>query len=342
MGLSLQHLQNSSSPRHQKFKIQPSADPHVNIDTVRYSETLTNARTAIKNKRPGMIMDGVILLYDNTRPYITNIIMSQIVRIRWEVLEHIPYSSNLSPCDFHVFGPLKQTLKAVGSIDMVPSTAREVVRHRYIASCEAVGCLSVIFNKDSSFLLTFTEKVITSVEKYFNDKLDVCKQGISSLRKENEVLIDKCDSLEQYSRRNNIRIIGLPTAARDKVEEVLLTFLNDTMHVKINKSDIDRCHPVNINKNGKQSLLVKFVSYKTRELVLKNRKHLKSSGIFITEDLTAMRFKLYKEAVHHFGHRKVWLYDGNIFVKLSEKKYLIKDKVSLENIMNGTQCTPLV
>lgn len=167
MGLSLQHLQNSSSPRHQKFKIQPSAgkimptccfdhrwplyfefkDPHVNIDTVRYSETLTNARTAIKNKRPGMIMDGVILLYDNTRPYITNIITSQIVRIRWEVLEHIPYSSNLSPCDFHVFGPLKQTLKAVGSIDMVPSTAREVVRHRYIASCEAVGCLSVIFNK---------------------------------------------------------------------------------------------------------------------------------------------------------------------------------------------------
>lgn len=120
-----------SSPRHQKFKTQSSAgkimltcffdhrgplllefkDPHVNINAVRYSETLTRLRTAIKNKRPGMLTEGVILLHDNARPHTANIITSQIARMRWEVLEHPPYSPDLSPCDFHVFGPLKKALK---------------------------------------------------------------------------------------------------------------------------------------------------------------------------------------------------------------------------------------
>jgi len=30
---------------------------------------------------------------------------------RWEVLHHSPYSPDLAPCDFHVFGPLKKALK---------------------------------------------------------------------------------------------------------------------------------------------------------------------------------------------------------------------------------------
>ncbi|GBN87323.1 hypothetical protein AVEN_46108-1 [Araneus ventricosus] len=29
----------------------------------------------------------------------------------WETLEHPPYSPDLSPCDFHVSGPLKQAIR---------------------------------------------------------------------------------------------------------------------------------------------------------------------------------------------------------------------------------------
>jgi histone-lysine N-methyltransferase SETMAR len=31
---------------------------------------------------------------------------------QWEVLEHPPYSPNLAPSDFHLFGPLKHHLSA--------------------------------------------------------------------------------------------------------------------------------------------------------------------------------------------------------------------------------------
>lgn len=31
-------------------------------------------------------------------------------RVGWEVLDHPPYSPNLAPSDFHLFGPLKKFL----------------------------------------------------------------------------------------------------------------------------------------------------------------------------------------------------------------------------------------
>ena len=33
-------------------------------------------------------------------------------KFKWEQLEHPPYSRDMSPCDFHVFGFLKKHLKA--------------------------------------------------------------------------------------------------------------------------------------------------------------------------------------------------------------------------------------
>lgn len=71
---------------------------HVNINAFRYSESLTRLRTAIKNKRSGLLTEGVILLLDNAGPHIANIITSQFAQMGWEVFEHPPYSLDLSPC----------------------------------------------------------------------------------------------------------------------------------------------------------------------------------------------------------------------------------------------------
>jgi histone-lysine N-methyltransferase SETMAR len=37
--------------------------------------------------------------------------MGTLRRFGWVVLDHTPYSPDLSPCDYHNFGPLKKTLK---------------------------------------------------------------------------------------------------------------------------------------------------------------------------------------------------------------------------------------
>ena len=34
---------------------------------------------------------------------------SVLAKFKWEQFEHPPYSPDMSPCDFHLFGPLKKT-----------------------------------------------------------------------------------------------------------------------------------------------------------------------------------------------------------------------------------------
>ena len=96
-------------------------------------------------------------------------------------------------------------------------------------------------------------------------------------------LFTKCDFLEQYSRRNNVRVMGIDHCPQEKVEENVLKVLREKMSLQIDASHIDRCHQLKAAKNGSQSVIVKFVSHRHRRLVLRNRGKLKGTGIYVEE-----------------------------------------------------------
>jgi transposase len=51
-------------------------------------------------------------LHDNARPHTANKTNETLRNFKWEVLEHPPYSPDLVPSDFDLFGPLKHHLSA--------------------------------------------------------------------------------------------------------------------------------------------------------------------------------------------------------------------------------------
>jgi hypothetical protein len=51
-------------------------------------------------------------LHDNSRPHTANKTNERLRNFKWEVLEHPPYSPDLVPSDFYLFGPLKHHLSA--------------------------------------------------------------------------------------------------------------------------------------------------------------------------------------------------------------------------------------
>jgi histone-lysine N-methyltransferase SETMAR len=65
----------------------------------------------VKNKRPGKLSRGVLMLHDNARPHAAHATRDTLSHFGWGVLDHSHYSPDLSLCDYHVFGPLKKTLK---------------------------------------------------------------------------------------------------------------------------------------------------------------------------------------------------------------------------------------
>ncbi|GFS33444.1 hypothetical protein TNIN_327591 [Trichonephila inaurata madagascariensis] len=87
------------------------AKPGDTINSSRYLAILDRLRVAIKSKRPCRLTNGVILLHDNARPHVADVVETQLAKFKWETLQHPPYRSDLSPCDFHIFGKMKKHLK---------------------------------------------------------------------------------------------------------------------------------------------------------------------------------------------------------------------------------------
>lgn len=73
-----------------------------------YCEVLDRLREAVRRKRPGRLRKGVIIQHDNATPHTAKLTKDWLQRYGWDVLQHPPYSPDLAPSDYHLFGPLKR------------------------------------------------------------------------------------------------------------------------------------------------------------------------------------------------------------------------------------------
>ena len=78
----------------------------IEIDAVIYTDQFT----CYNKKRPSKGWSGVHLLHDNTFFHKCEVVKSFLASEKVKVLNHPPYSPDLSPCDFFLFPRLKKML----------------------------------------------------------------------------------------------------------------------------------------------------------------------------------------------------------------------------------------
>lgn len=100
------------------------------INAQTYCATLKRLKQEIQRKRPDRNVDDVKLLHDNARPHVAHVVSDQIASWGWQVLKHPPYSPDLAPSDYHLFGPLKRGLagKHFDCDDEVKAAVRQWLR----------------------------------------------------------------------------------------------------------------------------------------------------------------------------------------------------------------------
>ena len=54
---------------------------------------------------------NMLILHDKARPHTSLRTQEAIAKFGWTVLPHPPHSPDLTPSDFHLFGPLKDSLR---------------------------------------------------------------------------------------------------------------------------------------------------------------------------------------------------------------------------------------
>ena len=142
----------------------------------------------------------------------------------------------------------------------------------------------------------------------------------------------RCDDLEQYGRRNNLRIFGMPENKDEDTDELVIS-VAAKLGLRLTPAEIDRSHRTGKPKgrqgqnqtNGQQGgrpkdhprpILVKFTSYKPRHNMITRRRSLKKTGISISEDLTMSKLQLLRSTVAHPAVDQAWSSDGRIIALL--------------------------
>jgi hypothetical protein len=76
---------------------------------VQYYSTLLNekVKSAIRLKQRKR-QDSVFFLQDNIRPHTAALMLATPLKLKRDVLPHPPYSPDLAPSDYHLFGPMKR------------------------------------------------------------------------------------------------------------------------------------------------------------------------------------------------------------------------------------------
>jgi len=68
-------------------------------------------KPTIRSKRRGKLSKEILLLHDNARLHTAAHTLETLKQLKWEAMEHPPYSLDLAPSDLHLFGLLKKALR---------------------------------------------------------------------------------------------------------------------------------------------------------------------------------------------------------------------------------------
>ena len=127
--------------------------------------------------------------------------------------------------------------------------------------------------------------------------------------------------------------------------DTVIKFLNNQMHrtdkvnnrFQVTRADLDAAHPLP-SKDGKPSLtIVKFHDREIRDLVIKNRRQLKSRKISITDDLTRMNQQLLSKLRASSGIEAAWSWNGKVFAQ-TKGNNKVKEFVPYDPIPKGLSC----
>ena len=82
------------------------------------------------------------------------------------------------------------------------------------------------------------------------------------------------DALEQYGRRNNLVISGIPDSVQDSELESTVTSILSDIDVNVESREVEECHKIGKSNNGSKNTIIRFVNRKYCKKALLHRKQL--------------------------------------------------------------------
>ena len=90
--------------------------------------------------------------------------------------------------------------------------------------------------------------------------------------------------IESYSRRNNLKFLNIANQSSVESCEILMLDLFKKFDISLEDHQIERAHRLGGRHQAKSPILVKFLSYKDRQQVFREKARFREHGIQVVED----------------------------------------------------------
>ena len=145
-------------------------------------------------------------------------------------------------------------------------------------------------NNETPLIVRLESKLLSRFDNLSTEFLNLKDIIIKNLQIENERLRNRVsylnkrivslefnhNMLEQYGRRNNIEITGIPDTVQDNELESKVTVIFDAIGVEANSADFEDCHRVRKSKKNSKKVIARFVNRKVVKNALYKRKQLRT------------------------------------------------------------------
>lgn len=142
-------------------------------------------------------------------------------------------------------------------------------------------------------------------------------------------LQQQINSLEQYSRRQNIEIHGLPQTANENLMDKINALAADLKLAHLTDSDIEGLHRLPQKRDRIPAVLVRFASRTTRDQWMAQKSNMRAakSNVYFLDNLTAQNKKLLwmmKQRCAEMQYEYAWQDNGKLLARKSDGQRAIR------------------
>ena len=178
---------------------------------------------------------------------------------------------------------------------------------------------------------TAIDAILPQLEKSVLGENERLTKTIGDLRSVIQSQAFDVDRLVQYSRRENVRLHGVPETAGENTHDVVISIAHD-MGVDISSNDISVSHRLPKSRTMKERpIIVKFVRRNMKTALMMNKKTLRTIDryrhIYINDNLTPLRSRMLRTLQNDDEVKRVWTIDVNFNCVVVENNAEVKKRL---------------
>ncbi|KAK3093233.1 hypothetical protein FSP39_013021 [Pinctada imbricata] len=145
---------------------------------------------------------------------------------------------------------------------------------------------------------------------------------------ENEILaknaMKKSNYNEQYSRKNNIKIQGVPENKNENTLKVAQDILKEKGNIELKTEDVIAIHRIPGKKDDHRPILIKLKNTECKSFIMRKQSVIKKAqgNVKLVDDVIELHAKLITRLINHDQIDSAWYFNGRVFGQVNGKRIM--------------------